>query len=74
MNSKESKILRDMASIKKQISDTGFRILDRKRDAEKMNIKLAQSMSLTSAHGLRFFIVTSICDNSKNNFYFRSII
>lgn len=51
LNSKDSKLLRDMASVHKQIKDLENLVNDRVRDGEKLNERLAQSMSLTSAHG-----------------------
>jgi len=51
INSKDSKILRDLAALKKSIHQLELTISDRQNDFEKLNMKLAQAMSLTSAHG-----------------------
>jgi hypothetical protein len=51
VNTKESKILRDISASKKLIHDLQLKIEDRKLDMNKLNVRLAQSMSLTSAHG-----------------------
>ena len=51
VNTKESKILRDISETKKSTREIELRIEDRKVDMNKLNVRLAQSMSLTSAHG-----------------------
>jgi len=51
INSKDSKILRDLAALKKSIRQLELTLSDRQNDFEKLNMKLAQAMSLTSAHG-----------------------
>ena len=51
INSKESRLLREMATVWKKIYEMDTQVNDRKADIDKCNVKLAQSMSLASAHG-----------------------
>jgi regulator of replication initiation timing len=51
INSKDTKLLRDISTVHKQIKDIEFKIGDRQKDSEKLSERLAESMSLTSAHG-----------------------
>ena len=52
IRSKESKALRDMASAWKRIHDCDDYLLQRERDLEELNSRLARSLSLKSTHGL----------------------
>ena len=56
VNSKDSNLLRNMAENKKKIADYEVMIKDRYVDSERLNERLAQSMSLTSAHGQVHFM------------------
>jgi hypothetical protein len=52
LRSKESKALRDMASTWKKLHDLDDYLLQKERDLEELNDRLARSLSLTSTHGL----------------------
>jgi len=52
LRSKESKALRDMASVWKKLHDVDDYLLAKERDLEELNDRLARSLSLTSTHGL----------------------
>ena len=56
INSKDSNLLREMASKKKQIGNIELKVKARYVDSEVLNERLAQSMSLTSAHGQVHFM------------------
>ena len=52
IRSRESKALRDMAGSWKKIHDVDDYLLQRERDLEELNDRLARALSLTSTHGL----------------------
>jgi hypothetical protein len=52
MRSKESKALRDMAAAWKKLHNLDDYLLQKERDLEEMNDRLARSLSLKSTHGL----------------------
>ena len=56
VHSKDSNLLREMAIKKKQIGDIELKMRARYVDSEHLNERLAQSMSLTSAHGQVHFM------------------
>lgn len=52
IRSRESKALRDMAAAWKKLHECDDYLLQKERDLEELNDRLARSLSLTSTHGL----------------------